>query len=169
MPTSVEVYYDFRSPYAYFASRKIRTDSLRLPPTLAWRWRPVSIDILLNLQAGRDPWAPYADPLVPAKRRYLLADVRRCATYYGAPLGQAQTSSRPNPTTALCAALLLDQAKVPHDVFREAVFDEMWQARRDIGDPEVIASCLDRASLSRDILANAQTDEARGLLTDQTT
>jgi hypothetical protein len=58
MIATVDAYYDFRSPYAYFANHRIRDGSFTLPPSAAWQWRPVSIDILLNLQAGRDAWAP---------------------------------------------------------------------------------------------------------------
>jgi len=76
MATTIEAYYDFRSPYAYFANDRIRSRSFVPPIPVTWHWRPVSIDVLLNLQAGRDAWAAYSDPLSAPKRAHLLADVR---------------------------------------------------------------------------------------------
>jgi 2-hydroxychromene-2-carboxylate isomerase len=62
MPLTIEAYYDFRSPYAYFANHRIRQGLFVSPVPVKWFWRPVSIDVLLNLQAGRDAWAVYSDP-----------------------------------------------------------------------------------------------------------
>lgn len=107
MAEQVDVYYDFRSPYAYFAAWRILRERLAAPVTVNWRWRPVSIDILLNLQAGRDPCAAYVDPLAAPKRRHLVADVRRCAALYGAPLVPPCTP-RPDPVPALCVAQVLE-------------------------------------------------------------
>jgi 2-hydroxychromene-2-carboxylate isomerase len=167
MATLIEAYYDFRSPYAYFAAWQIHKRKFVASGQVEWRWRPVSIDILLNLQAGREPCAPYVDPLAPPKRRHLLADVRRSAEFYGAPLGPPR-ASRPNPVPALCTALILEQTGVEHEAFRMAVFDEMWRVRSDIGSPDVIGNCLCRAALDRSVLAAALTDEARSSLTAYT-
>ena len=86
MPATIEAYYDFRSPYAYFANHRIRHGLFVPPVPVKWLWRPVSIDVLLNLQAGRDAWAAYSDPLSGPKRAHLLADVRRNAAFYNIPL-----------------------------------------------------------------------------------
>jgi hypothetical protein len=67
MTTRIDVFYDFRSPYAFFASHRIRRGDF-VRSDVGWRWQPVSIDILLNLQAGRESFAPYVDPLSGPKR-----------------------------------------------------------------------------------------------------
>jgi 2-hydroxychromene-2-carboxylate isomerase len=120
MLTTIEVYCDFRSPNAYFAHHRIREGSFVPPVPAKWLWRPVSIDVLLNLQAGRDAWAAYADPLSGPKRAHLLADIRRNAAFYKAPL-RAPRPPRPDSIPALCTAALL--APEGHDGFRNAVFD----------------------------------------------
>jgi hypothetical protein len=63
MVATIEAYYDFGSPYTYFANHRTRTGSFVLPVAAKWLWRPFSIDVLLNLPAGRDAWAAYGDPL----------------------------------------------------------------------------------------------------------
>jgi 2-hydroxychromene-2-carboxylate isomerase len=166
MSITIDAYYDFRSPYAYFANHRIREGSYKLPLPAAWRWHPVSIDILLNLQAGRDAWAAYVDPLSGPKRAHLVADVRRSAAFYGAPL-RAPKPQRPNPIPALCTAALLDTEG--HDGFRNAVFEALWQDQRDIGDADVLASCLVRAGRDPGLIDRALAPEARAALVDATT
>jgi 2-hydroxychromene-2-carboxylate isomerase len=166
MATTIEAYYDFRSPYAYFANHRIRSRSFVPPVAVAWQWRPVSIDVLLNLQAGRDPWAPYSDPLSAPKRAHLLADVRRSAAFYEAPL-RAPKPPRPDSIPALGTAALLDPEA--HEVFRNAVFDALWQQQRDIADPEVLAECLARANSDPALAARASAPEARNALAEETT
>jgi len=166
MTATIEAYYDFRSPYAYFANHRIRSRSFVPPVPVIWQWRPVSIDVLLNLQAGRDAWAAYVDPLSAPKRAHLLADVRRSAAYYQAPL-RAPKPPRPNSIPALCAAALLDPEA--HEVFRNAVFDALWQQQRDIADPELLAECLARANSDPALAARTSAPEARNALAEETT
>jgi 2-hydroxychromene-2-carboxylate isomerase len=165
MPATIEAYYDFRSPYAYFANHRIREGSFLPPVPVKWLWRPVSIDVLLNLQMGRDAWAAYSDPLSGPKRAHLLADVRRNAAFYNVRL-RPPKPPRPNSIPALCAAALLGPEG--HDDFRNAVFDALWQQQRDISDPDVLAECLTRAGRDPDLVDRAFTSEIREALADDT-
>ena len=148
MPATIEVYYDFRSPYAYFASHRIRDGAIS-GYGHDWIWRPVSIDVLLNLQAGRAPWAPYLDPLSPPKRAHLVADVRRLAAYYNVPL-KPTNPRRPDSRAALCLAGLIDERE--RSAFNDAVFEALWQRQQDIASPEVLEKCLARAGARSELL-----------------
>ena len=53
MTVKIETYYDFRSPYAYFANYRIRRGRLSFAKDVEWIGRPLFIDVLLNLQVGR--------------------------------------------------------------------------------------------------------------------
>jgi 2-hydroxychromene-2-carboxylate isomerase len=77
----IETYYDFRSPYAYFADYRLRKGNLGFASNAEWVGRPIFIDVILNLQAGHAPWASYVDTLIPPKRAYLMADIRRMAEF----------------------------------------------------------------------------------------
>ena len=102
MPTTIEAYCDFRSPYAYFANHRICNRSFVPPVPVRWLWRPVSIDVLMNLGAEREAWAAYSDPLSAPKRAHLLADVRRNAVFYNAPMRAPKPRSEcaePLPTS----------------------------------------------------------------------
>jgi 2-hydroxychromene-2-carboxylate isomerase len=161
IPTTIVAYYDFRSPYAYFTNHRIRTGSFVPPVPVRWLWRPVSIDVLLNLGAGREAWAAYCDPLSAPKRAHLLADVRRNAAFYNAPL-RAPKPPRPNSIPALCVAAALGPEN--HDAFRNAVFDALWQRQRDISAPNVLAECLANAGSDPDLVSRVVTPEAREAL-----
>jgi 2-hydroxychromene-2-carboxylate isomerase len=164
MTAPIDVYYDFRSPYAYFAWWRVRHGFLS---AATFRWRPVSIDVLLDLQAGRAPRAAYVDPLAAPKRRHFLRDVRRSADFYGAPL-VAPHSPRPDPTPALCVALLLEQRAVPPEAFINAIFEAMWQRGRDIGAREALRDCLEQASLDPAAAEQAFAPEPREALDART-
>jgi 2-hydroxychromene-2-carboxylate isomerase len=164
MVATIEVYYDFRSPYAYFASHRIRGGEIA-GRDLGWLWRPVSIDALLNLQAGREPWSPYIDPLSAPKRAHLIADVRRLAGYYRLPL-RPPRPQRPNSIPALCLAALLDARE--RAAFNDAVFDALWQDQQDISDPDVLTACLTHAGAQPRSLADALDDSARANLEVET-
>ena len=164
MPAAIDVYYDFRSPYAYFASHRLRSAEFAKMGHI-WTWRPVSIDVLLNLQAGRAPWAPYLDPLSAPKRAHLIADVRRLATYQNLPL-RAPNPARPNAVPALCLARLIDGTK--RAAFSYAVFDALWQEQQDIASPDVLRACLTRSSVAADVLPAAFEQVARDRLAEET-
>jgi 2-hydroxychromene-2-carboxylate isomerase len=164
MAATIEVYYDFRSPYAYFASHRLRSAEVaRLGHE--WKWRPVSIDALLNLQAGREAWAPYLDPLSAPKRAHLIADVRRLAAYYRLPL-RAPRPQRPNSIPALFLTSLLDARE--RSIFENAVFDALWQEQQDISAPDVLARCLVQAGAQVDLLDAALASSAQSELEERT-
>ena len=143
MTATIELFYDFRSPYAYFAAQRIRRGLVAHGHRFLWR--PISIDVLLNLQAGREPWAPYVDPLPAAKRAHLVADVRRLAAYCDLPLRPTRPR-RPNTIPALCLAKLLHEGQRAR--FSDAVFVALWQEQQDVSDPAVLERCLDQAGCS---------------------
>jgi 2-hydroxychromene-2-carboxylate isomerase len=157
MNAAAKIYYDFRSPYAYFASHRLRNDQ-DVRRGLDWNWRPVSIDVLLNLQAGRDPWAAYIDPLAAPKRAHLIADVRRLAAYYDLPL-RSPRPARPNSIPALCLSGLVEGHG--RAVFIYAVFDALWERQQDISDPQVLADCLSQAGARPELLPQALDETAR--------
>lgn len=161
--TTIEVYFDFRSPYAYFTSHRIRRGLARAD--IVFAWRPVAIDVLLNLQAGRDAFAPYVDPLSEPKRAHLIADVRRFAAYYDLPLKPTRPQ-RPNSIPALCLAAQLSESHRAN--FAAAVFDALWQDQQDIADAAVLARCLAQAGAPADAPTRAFEPAAKAELAERT-
>lgn len=160
MDAAIDVYFDFRSPYAYFAARRLRGEAVARRGC-RWNWRPVSIDVLLNLQAGRDPWAAYQGPLPAPKRAHLISDVRRLALYYDLPL-RAPRPPRPDPISALYLSGLL--AGEQRDAFIDAVFAGLWEQQQDVSAPDVLAACLARAGARPELAASVVATVARAEL-----
>jgi 2-hydroxychromene-2-carboxylate isomerase len=162
---SVQVFFDFRSPYAFFTAHRIASECRDPAFADAVQWRPVSIDMLLSLQAGRPALAPYSDPLCPAKRRHLVADVQRHARRYRIPL-RKPARERPDSTVALAISLLLESRQQRHDAFRKAVFEALWIRQLDIADGGVLADCLAHDGLGPDTVREARAKASVDMLVD---
>jgi len=167
MTVKIETYYDFRSPYAYFADYRVRKTDFGLAKKVEWVGRPIFIDVILNLQAGREPWAAYVDTLIPPKRAYLMADIRRMAEFYGAPYKPSwKWPNRPNQIPALrIASLLSGEIEA---AFRSAIFDGLWHEQRDIADPAVLSDALARAGGNPTIVHQANDPSVHDALTKRT-
>ncbi len=160
---TVELHYDFRSPYTYFASERL--------PILTSRgarivWRPAFVDVLINLQQGRAPWDEVLDPLCPPKRQHFMADIFRLIEYWSIPFAMP-SPAKPACNTAMSIAALLEEEGIGHDAYRAAVFRAVWQEQRDASDPEVLRYCLAASDLGPEWLDRAD-PEGKDLLTGQT-
>ena len=162
MPT-VELYYDFRSPYSYFASQRLTILTDRGAGIV---WRPVFVDVLINLQQDRQPWDEVLDPLCPPKRQHFMADIFRMIEYWSIPF-QLPSPPRPACNTAMTIAGLLEQEGIDHDGFRTAVFQAVWQNQRDAADPSVLADCLAASGLGPEWTDRADS-QSREALTERT-
>jgi 2-hydroxychromene-2-carboxylate isomerase len=159
----IDFYYDFRSPYAYFATTRL---GLLTGAGASIRWRPVFIDVLLNLQQGRKPWDAWHDILSPPKRAHFMADIFRLIEYWEVPF-RMPSPARPNANAAMSIAALLDRDGVDHGVFRGAVFDAIWREQRDVSEPEELRGCLSAGGHDHRLLEQGAT-EGRSLLTQST-
>jgi len=161
--TRIEFYYDFRSPFSYFATERMH---LLTEEGAELLWRPVSIDVLLNLQAGREPSAHVEDPMCAAKRAHFMADIFRLIEFWRIPF---QMPSPPIPACnqAMAVAALLERDGIRHSGYHDALFRAVWQEQKDGNDAEVIGACLEAGGHDRNVLAQAP-EQGVGLLTQDT-
>jgi len=75
MATPIDFYFDFSSPYGYFASTKI--DALGARHGREVRWRPYLLGAAMKITGG----APL--PSIPMKGDYARRDFARSAKFYG--------------------------------------------------------------------------------------
>ena len=75
MPNAVDFYFDFSSPYGYFASQKI--DALAAKHRREVKWRPFLLGVAFKTTGS----APL--PSIPVKGPYALRDMLRTAKYLG--------------------------------------------------------------------------------------
>ena len=154
-PRGVDFYFDYLSPYAYFAS--LRLPSLCARHGAELRWRPVLFAGLLDHFGHRGPAE------IPAKALYTFRDCARYAARHGIAF-RAPRHHPFRPLAALRVSLAVvagaDQARVAGAIYRMA-----WAAGGDPGDPAELAAALDGAGLpGRELLARAARPEAKDAL-----
>ena len=77
MAADIDFYYDFSSPYGYFAATRI--EALAAKYGRAVNWRPILLGPIFKATGGQPL------PLVPLKGSYALRDIARTARLHGIP------------------------------------------------------------------------------------
>jgi 2-hydroxychromene-2-carboxylate isomerase len=133
------LYYNFRSPYCYLASKHMFGLLERYHINLVWR--------PLGGWAGRSP-PDRAKMKMPIARQ----DVARWARRLGVPLSPPPTTT--DPTRAGAASLLAEQKGLLRPYIVEVMRTE-WADGQDIGDAEVLLAAAERVGLDPKEFAQA--------------
>lgn len=158
MAHTLDLYWDFSSPFAYLASTQAEALAGRTGATLVWR--PMFLGGLFkSLGQETVPINTWSD----ARRRYYLKDMHRWAEFWGVPF--AFPAHFPvNSLKALRAYLALPEGR--RGAFRDGAFRAYWADGRDLGDDAVLAELLgDDAAV---VLARAQEPAVKQSLVDAT-
>ena len=130
MPSPIEFYFDFASPYAYLAATQI--DALAAKHGRAVAWKPVLLGPIMK-QIGTRPIRE-----LPVRGPYLEQDAPRFAAYLGVPF----TAPAQWPIAALAPARavwwLADADPVRAHRLARALFDAHWGRGEDIAAPEAV-------------------------------
>ena len=158
---TIEFYYDYRSPFAYFASQR-----LDIFKNTRLEWKPVLVSGLLNLQVGKALLDDVTDAMCPAKRAHFMADIFRHIQYWNIPF------SPPKPTPPVCDIAMaisakLDSDNIEHLLFNHEIFKSVWQRQQDVQDKEVIRQCLITAGLNPELVDTA-VDDGMAILLNNT-
>lgn len=143
----VEVYYDYRSPYAYLAAERVYALAARHNAELVWK--PIRLPELSSYRE-RPLNSSY-----PKKMAYLRVDLQRWADKIGVPLTfprgmQRQARSdgvvigkqHPLDTDAALRGALTAQARGVFDAYHRAVFRALWGEGQNIAQPAVWQALL---------------------------
>jgi 2-hydroxychromene-2-carboxylate isomerase len=130
---SIEVYFDYASPWAYLASELMPRKLPSLGATIVHR--PIYLRGLEAFSKG----VPYTQ----TKLAYLMRDLARCAEYEGVTLQQPPTF----PIDGLHAlrGAIVAQDSGAFDRYHRNAFRAAWANGRDITDREVVATILAEA------------------------
>lgn len=137
MTKTVQFYFDFGSPTAYLAWRRIGAIAERTGATV----EPIPI-LLGGLFKATGNAAPAT---VPAKGAYMFHDLERFSKRYGVPLNF-------NPYFPVNTINLMRGAAGYHGTpdfctYCDAVYDAMWIDQKNMGDLAVVAGVLAAAGL----------------------
>jgi len=146
MPAPIRFYFDFASPYAYFALAGIERLAQEHGRTV--EWRPILAWAVLKVQGI----APPMD--VPVKKSYFLTDMKRSATFHGVPYRHPAKL----PLSSHLAARLY-HALAEHDLpaakaFGRDAFTAFFTRAEDISDESVVIGLAARHGLGEDEARN---------------
>lgn len=150
----IRFYFDFSSPYAYFASTEI--DGLGAEFAREVEWRPFIMWALI-----RENGIP-APMQVDVKRTYMVHDMERSAAFYGKPYHTPDNL----PVSSHLAARLYYAIRRHHPEQARLIADTLFRTyfveRRNIGDEAVLVSVAQSCGIPEDICREAlNSDEAR--------
>ncbi|MFO0650045.1 MAG: 2-hydroxychromene-2-carboxylate isomerase [Polyangiales bacterium] len=155
---TLEVYWDFASPYAYLGSVQAEALARRTGATLVWR--PVLLGAVFKaLGQANVPLATYPE----AKQRHTGLDLERWARHLGAPF---RFPSRFPMSTVKALRAWIALPEGARDAFRARVFRAYWAEDRDISDDAVLAELL--GPDARDTLDQIATSEVKQRLVEAT-
>jgi 2-hydroxychromene-2-carboxylate isomerase len=144
MPSPIDFYFDFSSPYGYFASHKI--DALAAKYGREVRWRPFLLGVAFKTTGG----VPL--PSIPVKGPYHLRDILRTAKYLG--VTYRHPSVFPISSVSACRAFYwLDakDAKRAKDLAR-ALYKAYFVDSVDISTADNVVSVAAKSGLNADEL-----------------
>ncbi|MBV1913989.1 MAG: DsbA family protein [Pseudomonadales bacterium] len=156
----IEMYYDFRSPFAYFASQRL---ALLTAEDVEIVRKPVLVDVLLNLQADREPTSEVLDPMCPAKRDHFMADIFRMIKYWNIDFAPPKPTP-PACNIAMATASVMETNGVEHSAFGNAIFEAVWQKQLDVNDISILERILKDMNHDPEIIQVAKVEGMEALI-----
>lgn len=132
MPSRLEFFFDFGSPTAYLAWRRLPSMLVRTPAEVVMR--PMLLGGVFKSTGNAAPW------VVAAKGPYMSRDMQRFADRYGVPL--VQNPFFPINTLVMMRGAAGFEGTDRFDAYVALMFDHMWRTPGNLGDPAVLAETL---------------------------
>lgn len=150
----IAFYFDFISPYGFFASREVEAIAAKHGRTVDWR--PMLLGISVLKVMGLKPLLD-----TPVKGDYVRRDVRRYARRLGLTFGRDIEGPIGNPLPAARAFYWVkDRQPDLQSGLAHALYDAYWLQGRDLSTPEAVASLDLPAGVDRAELLDAMKGEA---------
>jgi len=138
---ALDFYFDFISPFGYFASLRVDDLARRYQHQVRWHGMLVGVSVLKVM--GLPPI-----PSIPLKGAYTLHDARRYARRHGILLGRDLAAPPGNPLApgrlfAWAQTIHADQAKT----LAHLLFDRYWRCNEDLDNEALQATLTAEAGL----------------------
>ncbi len=148
----VDFYFDFSSPYGYFAAHRI--EAVAAAHGRKVDWHPILLGLVFEVSGGRPL------PSIPMKGDYARVDVARTARFHG--IAWRQPAKFPVSGQAACRAFYWLAARDVECARRlaRALFDAYFVEGRDISSPQVVVDVAAGMGLPGAALAEALSDPA---------
>jgi 2-hydroxychromene-2-carboxylate isomerase len=154
MPHTLDLYWDFSSPFSYLGSTQAEALAARTGATL--RWQPMLLGAVFKAIGQVDaPIMTWSD----AKRSYYFLDLKRWAAHWGVPFAWPQHFPVSSIKALRTYLALPDERR---KAFREATYRAYWAEGKNIGEDAVLATIV--GADAPEVLARATTQEVKDAL-----
>ncbi|MCC1496199.1 2-hydroxychromene-2-carboxylate isomerase [Alcanivorax sp. 1008] len=150
MSKQIECFFDFGSPATYLVWTQLPALAAKHNAKLVWR--PMLLGAVFKATGNQSP------AMNPAKGRYMLVDFQRYAESYGVPMKFSPFF--PINTMMLMRGAVALQEDPRFDDYLNTVFTAIWVEEQNMGQPEVVASVLQKAGFDAQVLLAQCSDEA---------
>ena len=152
MSDPIDFYFDFSSPYGYFAAANI--DALAAKHARSVTWRPLLLGAVFKVN-GQQPL-----PNIPLKGSYAKHDMLRSARWFELPF--KIPTKFPINTIAPCRAFywVHDQDAALAKQFALALYHAYFAEDRDISNPDVTTHVAAKLGIDKNALTTAINDTA---------
>ena len=152
MAQPIDFYFDFSSPYGYFASSRIDEIAARHGRTV--HWRPILLGAIFKI-TGQQPL-----PTIPLKGSYAKHDLVRSARLLGVPFKLPSKFPIAGQAPSRAYYWIADRDAALARTAAQALYRAYFAEDRDISNPEVTANVAGKLGVSRDELIQAVNDAA---------
>jgi 2-hydroxychromene-2-carboxylate isomerase len=154
MARTLELYWDFSSPFAYLGSTQAEALAARTGATLVWR--PMLLGAVFKAIGAPDaPILTWSD----AKRAYFFKDLMRWAEHWGVPFN---FPARFPMVTVKPLRVWLALPEERRGAFRDAAFRAYWAEGADISDDATLRALVGDGA--DEVLARCGTKEVKDAL-----
>jgi 2-hydroxychromene-2-carboxylate isomerase len=154
MPTPIDFYFDFTSPYGYLAAQRIGALAAKYDRQV--NWHAILLGFIFK-QTGQ-----VAPMTIPLKGDYVIHDMKRSARHLDVPI--KFPSEFPKMTIAAARGFywLKDQDPALATKFAQQVYRAYFVDDRDIASADVIADIAQSAGINREaFVTNLQSDTVK--------
>jgi 2-hydroxychromene-2-carboxylate isomerase len=150
MTATVEYFFDFGSPTSYLAWTQLPRIAAAAGAAIVWR--PMLLGGVFKATGNASPVA------VPAKGRWMAADIERWAGRYRVPF-RFNRHFPINTLTLMRGATALQMHQPEQfEHFVATMYRAMWEAAANLGDPAVLAATLAGAGFDAEALTARAAD-----------
>lgn len=152
MSVPIDFYFDFSSPYGYFASKCI--DELAAKHGRSVIWRPILLGAVFKI-TGQQPL-----PTIPLKGSYASHDLLRCARLLGLPYKFPTKFPVAGQAPSRAFYWLSDRDPALARKLAQALYHAYFVEDRDISSPEITANVAAKLGVAKDQVLQALGDPA---------
>ncbi|OGA38877.1 MAG: 2-hydroxychromene-2-carboxylate isomerase [Betaproteobacteria bacterium RIFCSPLOWO2_12_FULL_62_13] len=152
MPNPIDFYFDFSSPYGYFASTRI--DAIAANHGREVVWRPILLGAIFKI-TGQQPL-----PTIPLKGSYAKHDLARSARIFGVPFKIPSKFPVAGQAPSRAFYWVGDRDPALARKLAQALYRAYFAEDRDISSAEVTANVAAKLGLNRDEVVQALNEPA---------